>query len=358
MRSGWISRGPRTARFEEAFAAYLGAPAALGLNSCTAGLHLALRVLEIGPGDEVIVPTLTFAASANVVEHVGARPVLVDVEPETLNLDPERVAEAITGRTRAIMVVHYGGHPAELDALQDLAVQRGIALVEDAAHALPAKFRGRTVGSSDNLTAFSFYATKNLTTGEGGMLTGSPKLLERARILSLHGMSGHAWARYSEGGSWSYEVVEAGFKYNMTDIHAAMGLRQLERLDGMQMRRREIVALYAEGMGDLESVELPAPRQHVESAWHLFPVRLRIESMATDRAGFIRELSNRNIGASVHFIPIHLHPFYRDKYGYRRGDFPRAEHAYERLVSLPLHPGLSDGDVADVVGVVREVLAA
>lgn len=357
LRSGWISRGPRTARFEEAFAAYVDAPGALGLNSCTAGLHLALAVLEIGPGDEVIVPTMTFAASANVVEHVGARPVLVDVEADTLNVDPAAVEAAITPRTRAIMVVHYGGHPAELDTLQAVANRHGLPIVEDAAHSLPARFRGVPVGSSSNLTAFSFYATKNLTTGEGGMLTGAPDLLARARLLSLHGMSGDAWNRYSSRGNWYYEVMAPGFKYNMTDLHAALGLRQLERLADMQRRRGEVVALYRHGLGGMDALDLPGARPHVESAWHLFPVRLRPEALPVDRQGFIEALGERNIGTSVHFIPVHLHPFYRDRYGYRPQDFPVALAAYERLVSLPLHPGLSDDDVSDVVDAVRNVCA-
>lgn len=358
LRSGWISRGPRTARFEEAFAAYLGAPSALGLNSCTAGLHLALKALGVGPGDEVLVPTMTFCASANVVEHVGARPVLVDVEPDTLNMDPAAAAAAVTERTRAIMVVHYGGHPADMDALEALASARGLALVEDAAHALPASYRGRRVGASDHLTAFSFYATKNLTTGEGGMLTGAPDLVARARLLSLHGMSGDAWNRYSAKGRWYYEVVEPGFKYNMTDVHAALGLRQLDRLESMQLRRRQVVDLYGQGLGDVGAVELPHVRDDVDPAWHLYPIRVSPDVLGMDRGAFIDALAQRNVGTSVHFIPVHLHPFYRDTYKLRPEDFPVASAEFERLVSLPLHPGLTDADVADVVEAVRDVCGA
>lgn len=355
LRSGWISRGPRTAQFEAAFANRLGAPAALGLNSCTAGLHLALAALDVGPGDEVIVPTMTFAASANVVEHVGARPVLVDVEPDTLNVDPAAVEAAVTDRTRAVMVVHYGGHPADLDAIEAIAARHGLAVVEDAAHALPARYRERVIGSSSNPTAFSFYATKNLTTGEGGMLTGDPELIERARLLSLHGMTGAAWDRYSSKGRWYYEVVVPGFKYNMTDIHAALGLRQLDRLETMQARRAEVVRAYGAALEGIEAVALPRPRSDVESAWHLYPIRLNLDALPLDRAAFIDAMSSRNIATSVHFIPVHMHPYYRQRYGYRSGDFPVASDAYQRLVSLPLHPGLTDADVADVVEAVREV---
>lgn len=355
LRSGWISRGPRTAEFERAFARRVSAPAALGLNSCTAGLHLALRVLGIGPGDEVIAPTMTFCASVNVIEHVGARPILVDVEPETLNIDPRAAEAAVTERTRAIIVVHYGGHPAEMDELRALAANHGLALIEDAAHAIPAKYKGATIGASENLTAFSFYATKNLTTGEGGMLTGAPALVDRARVLGLHGMSGNAWNRYSEKGKWYYEVVEPGYKYNMTDVQAALGLKQLEKLDAMQVRRREVVKAYFERLRDLPAIGLPCERGHVESAWHLFPIRIRESESPVGRAAFIEAMGERNIGTSVHFIPVHLHPFYAEKYGYQRGSFPIAEEAYDELVSLPLHPGLSDDDVADVVEAVRNI---
>src|SRR5436853_6760532 len=249
LRSPWITTGPKTNRFEQEFAASLGAPGALALNSCTAAMHVALACLEIGPGDEVITTPMTFAATANVVEHVGARPVLVDVEPDTLNIDPERIAAAITPRTRAILPVHYAGHPVELDVITTLARVRGLAVVEDAAHAIPARFKGRFIGGGPNPTAFSFYATKNLTTAEGGMLTGEPAFLEQARTISLHGMNPDAWKRYDQGGSWHYDVLLPGFKYNMTDIQAAIGLCQLRRQDVFQRRRREVVARYTAAFG-------------------------------------------------------------------------------------------------------------
>lgn len=356
LRSGWITTGPKTRRFEEEFSARLGAPGALGLNSCTAGLHTALAALRIGPGDEVITTPMTFAASVNVIEHVGARPVLADVEPDTLNIDPGAVERAITPRTRAILPVHFAGHPAELDAIAELALTHRLAVVEDAAHALPASYRGRWIGAGENPVAFSFYATKNLTTGEGGMLTGGAGFLEQARVLSLHGMDRDGWKRYSKGGNWFYEVVAPGFKYNMTDIQAAMGLAQLRRLDAMQARRREVVALYDEAFRDVDALELPVERPHVEHAWHLYVVRLRLDRLSIDRDQVIRELTERNIGTSVHFIPVHLHPWYRERYGFVPGQFPVAYGSYLRTLSLPLHPGLSDEDVEDVVSALLDVV--
>ena len=356
LRSPWITTGPKTKRFEEEFAAALDAPGALALNSCTAAMHVALACLEIGPGDEVITTPMTFAATVNVIEHVGARPVLVDVEPDTLNIDPEAVAAAITPRTRVLLPVHYAGHPVERDALDTLARANQLTLVEDAAHALPARFRGTTIGASPNPVAFSFYATKNLTTGEGGMLTGDPEFLDRARIMALHGMSRDAWKRYEKGGSWRYEIVAPGFKYNLTDIASAIGLWQLRKLERFHSRRLEIVEAYSAAFGAEVALEPPVQRAHVDHAWHLYVLRLRPEALRIGRDQFIDELSRRNIGTSVHFIPVHLHPYYRNKYGYAPTDFPVALSNFERLISLPLHPGLSDQDVADVVEAVLDVV--
>lgn len=355
LRSPWITTGPKTRRFEEEFGAFVHAPAALALNSCTAAMHTALASLGIGPGDEVITTPITFAATANVIEHVGARPVLVDVEPDTLNIDPERVAAAITPRTRALLPVHYTGHPAELDALEALARPRGLALIEDAAHALPASYRGRMIGSGKNPVAFSFYATKNLTTAEGGMLTADPAFLDGARILALHGMSRDAWKRYDQGGSWRYEVVAPGFKYNMTDVASAIGLWQLRKQDRFHRRRVQVVEAYTQAFAADDALEPPVRRPHVDHAWHLYVLRLRPDVLRITRDRFIDELTARNIGTSVHFIPIHLHPFYRNKYGYTPADFPVAFANYERLLSLPLHPGLTDQDVADVIEAVLDV---
>lgn len=356
LRSGWITSGPGVKRFEAQFASFVGAKDALALNSCTAGLHIALVMLGIGPGDEVIVPTMTFAATANVVEHVGARPVLVDVEVDTLNIDPNATAEAITPRTRAMIPVHYGGHPADMDALLALADKHGLAIIEDAAHAVSATYKGQPIGSIGDLTAFSFYATKNLTTGEGGMLTvgrGRTDLAE-ARVLALHGMSRDAWKRYSREGSWYYEIIAPGYKYNMTDIQAAIGQVQLNKLAAMQARRRAIVEQYQRALEPMGAFILPVERDEVESAWHLFPIRLNSE-WPINRNDMIELMKQQNIGTSVHFIPLHVHPFYREKYSLRPEQFPVAQKAYERLVSIPLHPGLSEADISDILSAIHRI---
>ncbi len=355
LRSDWITTGPQAALFESEFAAAVSAPAALALNSCTAGLHTALAALGVGSGDEVVTTPLTFAATANVVEHLGARPVFVDVEPDTLNIDPGAIERAVNSRTRAILPVHFAGHPADMERIEDVARRHGLDIVEDAAHALPAACAGRPVGSARHATAFSFYATKNLTTAEGGMLTGDPDFVARCRVLALHGMSRDAATRYRQGGSWFYEVLLPGFKYNMTDVQASIGRCQLRRLPEFQRRRREIVRQYDEHLSSLDTVETPVARPGVEHAWHLYTLRLRLDALRIDRARFIEELAARNIGTSVHFIPVHLHPYYRDRYGHLPGDFPIALAAFERLVSLPLNPRLDDQDVADVVGAVHDV---
>lgn len=355
LRSQWITTGPKTKRFESEFAAAIGAPGALALNSCTAGLHTALATLGIGPGDEVITTPLTFAASVNVIEHVRARPVLVDVEPDTLNIDPVAVARAITPRTKAILPVHFAGHPADLGSLRALAEPHRLTVIEDAAHALPATYRGRHIGAGKNPVAFSFYATKNLTTAEGGMLTGDPEFLDRARVHSLHGMSRDAWKRYDRGGSWRYDVLLPGFKYNMTDIQAAIGLAQLKKLAAFGARRRGIVAQYQAAFGADDAFECPSERSDVTHAWHLYVLRVRSEVLTIGRDRFIDELTRRNIGTSVHFIPIHVHPYYRDTYRYAPEDLPVAYGAFERLISLPLHPRLTDADVTDVVEAVFDV---
>lgn len=358
LRSDWITTGPKVARFEAEFAAALSAPAALALNSCTAGMHTALVVSGVGAGHEVITTPLTFAATVNVIEHVGARPVLVDVEPDTLTIDPAAIAAAITPRTRAIIPVHYAGHPAEMDAIHELARAYHLLVLEDAAHALPAAYRGRTIGSGPNPVAYSFYVTKNLTTGEGGMLTADADFLARARVLSLHGMSRDAAKRYEAGGHWSYEVLAPGFKYNMTDIQAALGLWQLRKLSRFQERRREIVAAYQAAFDGEDALVLPVERPWVEHAWHLYVLRLRPLALRISRDRFIEELAARKIGTSVHFIPIHLHPYYRNKYGYRPDAFPVTYDSFQHMISLPLNPSLTDQDVADVIDAVLDLVLA
>jgi len=354
--SDWITTGPKTRLFETRLKEYLDAPGLVAFNSCTAGLHVGLTVLGIGPGDEVIVPSLTFCATANVVEHVGAKPVLVDVLPDTLTLDPHAVALAITSRTKAIMPVHYAGHPVQLDPLFHLAEQHGVHVLEDAAHALPARYKGRLIGSRGNLASFSFYATKNLTTAEGGCLTGDPELLERARVIGHHGMDKEAWKRFDRSGSWYYEVILPGFKYNMTDIQASIGLQQLNRLGAFQKRRRQVWDLYQSRLSKLEAIQLPVESPEVESSLHLYVLRLRKELLRIDRNRFIDELKQRQIGTSVHYLPVHMQPFYRNKYGYRAEDCPVAADAFSRMLSLPLHPGLTDKDVGDVCTAIEDIV--
>lgn len=358
LRSDWITTGPKTKAFEVQFGEYVGAPGgtSLMLNSCTAGLHVALAALDVGPGDEVVVPSLTFAATANVVEHVGAKPVLADVRPDTLCLDPDAVAAVLSPSTKVVMPVHYAGHPADLDTLDALAARHGFALVEDAAHAAPAHYRGRAIGSRANFAAFSFYATKNLTTAEGGALTGDPVLLERARVLGLHGMSRDAWRRFDRAGSWAYDIIAPGFKYNMTDVQAALGIHQLRKLAGFHDRRREIAQRYTQAFAASPALEPPTEVPEVSSSWHLYVLRLRTERLSVNRDGFIENLKERNIGTSVHYRPLHMMRFYADKYGYQPDAFPVARDAFERMVSLPLHPRLNDDDVADVIDAVLDVV--
>jgi dTDP-4-amino-4,6-dideoxygalactose transaminase len=356
LRSPWISTGPKTQRLQTEFAALVGAASAVAVNSGTAALHTALAALGVGPGDEVITTTMTFVSSVNVIEHVGATPRLVDVEPDTLNLSVAEVERALTPRTRVIIPVHFAGHPVEMDPLLELARAHGIEVVEDAAHALPATYRGRPIGAGPNPVCFSFYATKNMTTGEGGMVTGSPDFIEAARIFSLHGMSRDAWKRYDRTGSWFYEIVLPGFKYNMTDIQASLGLSQLRKLGAFAARRRAIVARYNAAFG-VDELETPVERAGVESAWHLYVLRLRPDTLRIDRNRFVDELKLRNIGTSVHFIPVHRHPYYRQTLGLAPGDLPVANDAFERMLSLPLHPLLLDTDVDDVIGAVLDVVA-
>ncbi len=367
LRTPWITTGPRTKEFEEAFAAYIGTPSALAVSSCTDAMLIALAALDLGPGDAVFAPTMTFAATINVIEHLGAEAILIDCDPVTLNMDTtslrsevERVL--VEGRLRpaAIMPVHYSGRPVDMTEVIDLARAHSMAIVEDAAHALPASHDGRLVGSPIAgvtwATAFSFYATKNLCTAEGGMLTGSDDLLEEAALWRLHGMSRDAWNRYGKGGTWYYEIVRPGYKCNMTDIQAAMGLVQLAKLDQFQVRRREVVDTYRDALGTHPAFQIPADDDdRFSSAWHLYPLRLNLDTLSIDRDRFIEEMTARNIGTSVHFIPIHFHPWFQKRYGFTESSFPVAAGEFHRIMSLPLHPTLSDSDIADVTGAAIEI---
>jgi perosamine synthetase len=358
LRSGWVTTGPKTTRFEREFAALLGVPEALGVSSGTAALHLALRVLGVQAGDDVVVPAYTFTATAEAVTYLGARPVLADVDPVTCNLRGEDVERACTAHTRAVIPVHIGGLPCDMDPILDVARSRRLAVVEDAAHALPARDHGRWVGTLGDAAAFSFYATKNITTGEGGMLVvRDPCAAERARILALHGINRDAWKRYTAAGTWRYEILANGYKYNLPDLAASLGLAQLRKLAGFHARRRRLAARYGRGLAHLEAIERP-PHAAGDSthAWHLYMVRLRPGVLRIDRDGFIDELRARNVGTSVHFIPLHLHPYYQQVWGYRAGQFPGAEAAWSQVVSLPLYPAMSEGDVDDVLTAVADVV--
>ncbi|MGC3974395.1 MAG: DegT/DnrJ/EryC1/StrS family aminotransferase [Nitrospira sp.] len=357
LRSGWLTTGERTKQFEQDFAQVVRATHAVATNSGTAALHLALRVIGVKEGDEVILPTMTFAATAEVVSYVGAKPVLVDSQPDTLNMDPDAVMRAITPRTKVILPVHFAGHACEMDRLLQLAAKYNLRVVEDAAHAFPAAEHGRIVGGIGDITCFSFYATKSITTGEGGMATTQhAAYAERMRSLSLHGITKDAWNRYAESGSWYYEIREPGFKYNLTDIAAAIGIEQLRKYRRMWAARCRIAAAYQDAFEDLPELQRPVCRPDYEHAWHLYTIQLRLDRLRITRNGFIEALKKAHIGASVHFIPLHMHPYYRETSGYRPDDFPRARAAYERMVSLPIYSRMSDADTKRVIEVVRTLV--
>ena len=365
LRSGWITMGPKVRRFEADFAEYIGATHAVAVNSCTAGLQIALHALGVTAGDEVIVPTTTFCATANVVVQLGARPVLVDVGDD-LNIDVAAARAAITERTRAIMPVHYGGQSCDLAEVYGLAAEHGLLVIEDAAHAVGSKYADRRIGATfdhtfpqprGRATVFSFYATKNLATGEGGMITvDDEELANRCRRLALHGMSRDAWQRYTSEGSWYYEVLEPGYKQNMSDVQAALGIHQLRRLDGFIARRQHYAAQYDRAFSDLPEVSVPVRQPRRTHSFHLYPVRFSQDRLRIGRDDIIRELARGNIGTSVHFIPVHLHPYYRDTFGYKRNDLPNAVRIYDELVSLPLYPAMSEDDVAGVAEAVRAIV--
>ncbi len=356
LQSGWLSTGPRVTQFEQAFAAYVGAPHAVALNSCTAALHLALIALEVGGGDEVVTTPMTFCATANVVIHTGATPRFADIDPVTWNLSPAAAAAAITSRTRVVLPVHFAGRPADVAAFRDLADRHGIGLVEDAAHAVEAVSRGWKIGAAADFTCFSFYATKNLTTGEGGMLTtGSDAWAKFVRTASQHGISRDGWARYRSGGSPHYEVLFPGYKYNMMDLQAAIGLHQLAGLQARLERRTAVWAIYDEGLADLPLTRpAPVPTGDVH-ARHLYSVLVTPDSGWT-RDALMARLAEEGIAASLHFQALHLQPYYRDRYGFKPGMFPEAERVSAQVMSLPLGGGTTDEDAWTVVSALRRAI--
>ena len=358
LQSGWLTTGPKVSEFEQAVTEYLGCRAAVGLCSCTGGLHTALHALGVGPGDEVIVPTLTFAATAQVVHWLGAKPVLVDVDPAHQLLTPQAVEAAITPRTKGVIPVHLAGRVCDMAGLNRLCAERGLWVVEDAAHVMGAPYPdGGLVGQSRNAVVFSFYATKNMTTGEGGMaVSDDEELIEKIRRQSYFGIDKQAHQRYTSKGTWYYEIAENGFKYNMDSIQAALGLVQLRRLAEFNARRRRLAGLYQELLQDVPGV-IPPPSPLEESTWHLFVARLQGGDGRPGRDRVIEDLRDWNIGAGVHYIPLHLHPFYAQTFGYKPGDFPQAEAYYAQALTLPLFPAMSDQDVAYVCEALREILA-
>ena len=356
LRSGWITMGPKTLRFEEEFAKYISSKHAVAVNSGTAALHLAMKAIHLNPGDEVIIPTTTFTATGEVVCYINATPVIVDVDKETHNIDVTAIEKAITPKTKAIIPVHFAGQPCDMDEIMHLAKTYQLYVVEDAAHAIPAWYKGRRIGNIGDITCFSFYSTKPLATGEGGMVTTQDDdWAERVRILRLHGISKDAWKRYSKGGSWYYEVIEPGFKYNMTDLQASLGIAQLRKVDWLWEKRKEIARKYTEAFSSTEGIIPPSVKPDRESAWHLYVIKLKLETLTIDRNAFIEKLRERGIETSVHFIPLHRHPYYRDAFGVVPGDFPNAEWIYERSISLPIYPGMTDEEVSYVIEQVSDL---
>lgn len=357
LRSKWITTGPKVKQFEALIAEQCHVKHAVAVNSATAALHLALDAIGLRAGDEVIVPTTTFTATAEVVRYFDAIPVLVDVEADTLCISTTEVERAISDKTRAIIPVHFGGHAADMDALTAIARTHGLTVIGDAAHGFPGSYRGRPIGSLGDISALSFYATKTITTAEGGMLlTDDDAVEERARVMSLHGMSRDAWKRYAGAGSWRYDVIAPGFKYNMTDMAAALGISQLSKAETMLRRRQEIARRYSSAFNQLPQLQTPVSKDDVEHSWHLYVVRLNLDLLAIDRGEFIAELGKRGVGASVHFIPLHMFTYYRETYSLRDEAFPVASREFGRYLSLPIHSSMADHDIEDVIAIVTDIV--
>jgi len=357
LKSGWLGTGPKVHKFEEMFKKYKGTKYAVALNSCTAALHLSMLAIGIKSGDEVIVPTMTFAATANAIIHADGRPVFVDCEKDTMNLSPKDIEKKITPKTKAILPVHFAGRPCNMDAIMDIAKKHRLKVIEDCAHAIEAEYHGKKIGTFGDLGCFSFYVTKNIVTGEGGMLiTDNEEYTNQIKVLALHGMSKDAWKRFSDSGYKHYQVVYAGYKYNMMDIQAAIGIHQLPRINEYWKKRQKIWNLYNDAFKDLP-VFKPAPiESNTKHAYHLYTLLLDIDNLKITRDKFLDEMTKQNIGVGVHYIALHLHPYYQKKFGYKKGDFPNAEWISDRTVSLPLSTKLSDKDIKDVIDTVRNII--
>ena len=368
LKSAWITTGPKVKLFEREFAEYIGCKHAIAVNSCTAALHLALEAIGIGEGDEIITSPLTFAATSEVIRYFKARPIFVDIDSKTMNLDVELLEHAVQKRCesgdgkrlKAIIPVHYAGYPCDMDAIMSLASRYDLKIIEDAAHAFPTSYKRRMIGTLGDITCFSFYATKNITTGEGGMITTqNEEYADRMRIMSLHGISKDAWKRYTAEGSWYYEIVAPGYKYNLTDIAAGLGVAQLRKADAFLKRRMQIADRYHEAFQELNELDLPLAYEGEKGtthSWHLYVIRLNLQRLQIDRNKFIDGLRRKGIGTSVHFIPLHIHPYYRETYGYQPADFPVAYETYQRIISLPIYARMTDQDVNRVIESVTEIV--
>jgi dTDP-4-amino-4,6-dideoxygalactose transaminase len=357
LKSGWITTGPRVKQFEEDLKTYLGAPHVLALTSATAGLHLVLVALGLKPGDEVITTPMTFAATLNTIVLAGGRPVLVDVEPGTYNIDVTKIEKAVTKRTRAIMPVHFAGLPVDLDPLYDIAKKHNLRVIEDAAHAIGTEYKGRRIGSFGDIQVFSFHPNKNMTTGEGGCVaTRDEKLASDVALLRFHGMDREAWNRFGKKGTQHYEIITPGYKYNMMDIQAALGLHQLKQLDGFIKRRTAIALRYQKVLADWPGWTLTtAPAYQHLHAWHLYTPLINPDSAKMDRDAFMQGMKERNIGTGLHYRAVHLYPYYREQFGFKRGDFPNAETISDRIVSLPLFPAMTDADQDRVIAAMKDL---
>ncbi|HPD97379.1 MAG TPA: DegT/DnrJ/EryC1/StrS aminotransferase family protein [Synergistales bacterium] len=360
IRSGWITTGPKTQRFEKSFGEYVRSPYSMAVNSATAGLHLAMLAFGIGPGDEVITTPMTFAATVNTIVWVGAKPVLADIDPVTLNIDPQNIERVLTPRTRAIVPVHFAGRPCRMDEIESIAHDHGLVLIEDAAHALGAEYRGRRIGTAlgdTHAAIFSFHPTKNITTGEGGMLcTGNEEIAEKVSVLRQHGMSKGAWNRYAVTGNPHYDILFPGLKYNMLDIQAAIGNDQLLHLEKFNNRRRQIVDRYRRELGGLDTLTLPGESGKGDiHSWHIFTPLVMIEKTGFSRDEFMARMREKNIGTALHYQAIHLFSYFADNFGWKRGDFPNAEYVSDRIVSLPLFPAMTDDDLAEAIEATREI---
>lgn len=356
LKSGWWTKGSVTREFEKVFAEYVGAKYAVALNSCTAAMHIALVAKGIGEGDEVISTPMTFCSTINTIVHTGAKPVLVDIDSKTGLIDVDKIEAAITEKTKAIVPVHYAGQSCDMDKINAIAEKYGLFVLEDCAHALSTEYKGRKIGSMGNACAYSFYVTKNISTAEGGMLTtDDEELYEKASVLSLHGMSKNAWSRYGTKGDWKYEVCDPGFKYNLTDIAAALGIAQMNKLDEMQAIRTEYAEMYNKAFDEIDGITYLKDNGLGKNSAHLYVIQIDKDKFNIDRDAFIELLKDYNIGTSVHFIPICMHPYYINNFGYKKGDFPATEKMFEGIISLPLYPSMSREDVMYVIEAVREI---